>query len=574
MIDQNIGTEFLIPKDERIAAQTADPQAILSLMAVSPYVWQESETGSALIWQDNFLTAALFCTRPEDVPESTASLVERLCDDAKSKRAQAFGSLSWDGAKFQIDYKIRTFDGRNIWVEERGQRLEGKGGRATKVIGVLTNIQSRKTREEQAGYHASFDNLTGLWNRSRMSEGVAQMLAVSRRYDRPAAYISYSIANLNDINMNYGYEAGDRLLSAVAKRLTSCVRAPDICARISGSSFGVGLSDCDPTQMQTVAQRIVDTLTARPYGSPYGDLYAEFSLGGCACSEDTRSANDVMERSLTALTHSEKRGGELVIYSPDLPDLKPRQNMVEFTRDDIITALNERNITLAYQPLIHAQSRETHHYECLLRLRRDDGELISAAQFIMAAEDLGCVHLLDRRALEIAARTLQDHSDIRLALNVSAATVQNPDTAQAYLQALRGLGRGTQRVIVEMTETVALESPDMASHFSQEVRSFGCQFAIDDFGAGHTTFSNLLAVEADEIKIDGSFIRDLSLTPHKQVFVRMMVDLAKTFSIKTVAEMVGSREDADLLTRLGVDYLQGYMFGLPGAIPVQPSKSL
>ena len=209
---------------------------------------------------------------------------------------------------------------------------------------------------------------------------------------------------------------------------------------------------------------------------------------------------------------------------------------------------------------------------CLLRLRRDDGELISAAHFIMAAEELGCVHLLDRRALEIAARTLQDHSDIRLAINVSAATVQNPDTARAYLQALRSLGRDTQRVIVEMTETVALDSPDMASQFSQEVRSFGCQFSIDDFGAGHTTFSNLLAVEADEIKIDGSFIRDLSLTPHKQVFVRMMVDLAKTFSIKTVAEMVGSREDADLLTRLGVDYLQGYMFGLPGAIPVQSAE--
>ena len=494
---------------------------------------------------------------------------ERLCDDGRSIRAQAYASLSWNGAKFQIDYQIRTFDGRNIWVEERGTRLEGEGGRPTKVIGVITNIQTRKTREEQAGYHASFDSLTGLWNKSRMTEGVAHMLSVSRRYDRRAAFLTYRVSNLKDINATYGYEAGDRLLSAIAKRLTTCVRSPDVCARVSGASFGIGLSDCDPSQMQMVAERIAKTLSGMPYGSPYGDLHAQLAVGGCVCEHERLSANDVMQHAYTAVEHSQKSDGAFVPYSPDLPDLRPQQNMAKLTRDDIIHALNERNITLAYQPIIHAKSRKTHHYESLLRLRRDDGELVSAAQFIMAAEDLGCVHLLDRRALEIASRTLQEHSDIKLALNVSAATVQDPETAQSYLQALRGLGRATERVIVELTETVALESPDMASKFSVEARSYGCQFAIDDFGAGHTTFKNLMSIEADEIKIDGSFIRDLSLTPHKQVFVRMMVDLAQTFSVKTVAEMVGSREDADMLTRFGVNYLQGYMFGLPGAIPLQ-----
>jgi len=202
-----------------------------------------------------------------------------------------------------------------------------------------------------------------------------------------------------------------------------------------------------------------------------------------------------------------------------------------------------------------------------LRLRRDDGEMVSAGDFIMAAERLGCVHLLDRRALEIARETLLAYPTIHIALNVSAATVKTSETADAYLDALKTLGKATERVIVEMTETVALDDPAMASRFSVEVRALGCRFSIDDFGAGHTTFRNLMAIEADEIKIDGSFIRDLSLTPHKQVFVRMMVDLAQTFSVKTVAEMVGSREDADLLTRIGVDYLQGYMFGLPGPAP-------
>lgn len=562
-----MNADFLATQYNQVDTSRPTNAVLMSLMGISPYVWAKGADGETFMWDDESLAGALFCSRVEDIPKSVKTVQERLCHDAKSARAQAISSLTWNGAKFQIDYQIRTFDGRNIWVEERGQRISGDGNHATKIIGALTNIQTRKTREEQAGYHAAFDSLTGLWNRTRMIEGITHMLAFSRRYERRAAFVTFRVSNLQDINTTYGYEAGDRLLNAVAKRLTACVRAPDICARVSGVSFGVGLSDCDADQMQMVSDRIVKTLSDTPYGSPYGDLYAEFSVGGFMCPRGPVSARDVMEHAYTAVAHSELRQGAFVAYAADLPDLKPRQKMAELTRDDIIKALNDRRVSLAYQPIVHAEGRATHHHECLLRLRRDDGEVVSAADFIMAAERLECVHLLDRRALEIASRTLVDHSDIRLALNVSAATVKNPETADAYLQALRGLGRATERVIVELTETVALDDPAMASKFSMEVRALGCEFAIDDFGAGYTTFKNLMAIEADEIKIDGSFIRDLSLTPHKQVFVRMMVDLAQTFSVKTVAEMVGSREDADLLTRLGVDYLQGYMFGIPSPAP-------
>jgi len=122
-----------------------------------------------------------------------------------------------------------------------------------------------------------------------------------------------------------------------------------------------------------------------------------------------------------------------------------------------------------------------------------------------------------------------------------------------------------------IAETAALDDPATAGGFSTAVRALGCTFAIDDFGAGYTTFQNLMLIEADEIKIDGSFIRDLSVTKHKQVFVRMIVDLAQTFGVKTVAEFVTSPEDADLLTRLGVDYLQGYLFGMPNTSPDWPT---
>lgn len=549
----------------------SDP--VFGLLGSAVYEFQTGTNGTELVWRDQVVTASILRCRVDDLPKGLGGYADRLCDDAPARRKTALKSLSWNGAKYQIDYQIRTFDGRNIWVEERALRLDGNGKTPTRILGVITNIQTRKIREEQAGYHASFDSRTGLWNRTRMAEGLAQMLAFTKRYKRTSSYLALRLTNLADINSSYGYEAGDRLLRAVAKRLSECVRAPDICGRVSGATFAIGLSDCDGDHLEGVADRISRLLSDHPYGSPHGDLYAEFAVGGYVMDNDTEqetgmSAQDMMEYVCTAVAHSELRHGGFVPYSTDLPDLKPKQKIAELTRDDIIRALNERRVTLAYQPIVHASSRETHHFECLLRLRRDDGEMVSAAEFIMAAERLDCVHLLDRRALEIGARALNEHSHIHIALNVSAATVKSTETANAYLQALKGLGLNTKRVTLELTETVALEDPAMASRFSVEARALGCQFAIDDFGAGYTTFRNLMAIEADEIKIDGSFIRELSLTPHKQTFVRMMVDLAQTFSVKTVAEMVESREDADLLTRLGVDFLQGYMFGLPAPAPV------
>jgi len=184
---------------------------IIGLLGAATYSWRIVDEKPELNWRDEDLTAALFCSRADDIPQTEAEYLERLCGDALSERKQALGSLSWNGAKFQIDYQIRTFDGRNIWVEERGLRVDGDGKKPSHIIGVITNIQTRKIQEEQASYHASFDSLTGLWNKSRIAEGLTHMLATAQRYDRQASYVVISITNVMDINSTYGYEAGDRL---------------------------------------------------------------------------------------------------------------------------------------------------------------------------------------------------------------------------------------------------------------------------------------------------------------------------------------------------------------------------
>ena len=240
--------------------------------------------------------------------------------------------------------------------------------------------------------------------------------------------------------------------------------------------------------------------------------------------------------------------------SPPLPLLSERE---------LLDALNERRVRLAYQPIVEARTRAVHHHECLLRLLDAEGRVVPAPRVIASAERLGLVALLDRRALEVAARAMIARRDLHLALNVSAQTVGDRAAADDYLDALRMLGPAAQRLTLELTETIAVEDPTMAARFATRARVMGCSFAIDDFGSGFTTFRNLMAIEADSIKIDGDFVDDLLQSRMSQTFVRMMVDLAKTFGVQTVAERVETEEVAEMLTEFGVDRLQGYLFGKP-----------
>lgn len=551
----------------------------LALLKAAAFIYEDG----TLSWQSEPHAARVMRGRPDNIPGSLKSLISRIDDEqGRSARAKAIAALTWDGAPYRVTYQACSFSGERIWLEERGKRIAGNGKTATHIHGVLRDIDSEMQERHRAAYTSVYDSLTGLWNDTRMHEALKWQIAACKRYDLKAALFTLQVSNIDDINQTYGFDAGERLLKSIAQRLTTHVRAPDHTARLTGPGFdgvvfGVAIGqDADTTGKQAqshaaLASRLLEVLTDTPYPSPYGDLYASLAISAAPISGAIGSAYETLDKARVALDHSLAREGKFVSWHDGLEDLTERRRKAPINADDILGALNERNITLAYQPIVHSRTRTPHHYECLLRLRRPDGQVVPAGAFIMAAEDLGLVHLLDRRALELASETLRAQPAVTLALNVSAATLKNDVAVAGYIAGLKALGPMAKRVIIELTETAALDDPATAGSFSTAVRALGCTFAIDDFGAGHTTFQNLMLIEADEIKIDGSFITDLSVTRHKQVFVRMIVDLAQTFSVKTVAEFVTDPADADLLTRLGVDYLQGYMFGVPDTAPDWPA---
>lgn len=533
----------------------------MSLLQAAPFRISEQ---THICFEPAAQAAEVLASSPERIPKTVEGWVSRLSPDDVRDRKNAIKRLSWDGAEYKLTYLWRTYHGEEIWLQETGRRISGTGETPDEIEGVITNINASQRANKRTTFLATHDGLTGLSNVSATTKALDQLVALTQRQSGDGAFMRLRIKNIGNINKVYGFQTGDRVLAETANRLQQIIRTPDVVGRIGGSEFGVVLYGFTAKDVKAIAGRLFLLLEKSPIKTPHGGLHAEIAISSTQIRTHANSAREALAQTKIAQTHA--KPSQLALYDGSMGS----SNVTQFkttSEQDILDALNQRRILLAYQPIIYAKTKQLHHYECLLRLRREDGELISAGRFIMDAERLGLVHLLDRRALELASETLRRDPDIRLALNVSAGTLKDQIVAAEYVNALKALGPSTKRVTLELTETLAVDDPATAAKFSNDVRAMGCAFAVDDFGAGYTTFRNLMAIEADSIKIDGSLIEGIASDPNKQTFVRMMVDLARTFSVETVAEMVDSRADADMLQRLGIDYFQGYMFGVPAVVP-------
>ena len=247
-------------------------------------------------------------------------------------------------------------------------------------------------------------------------------------------------------------------------------------------------------------------------------------------------------------------------YRPNVELEALRQENVRAT-DKIITALNERRILLAYEPVVTTSGRQAAFHECLMRIRRADGSVVPATAVVPVAEQLGLVRLIDHRVIELVVSELLATPDIRVSVNVSPDSISDPDWWSAISARLRARPGVAQRMILEITETAAIHNIDETAGFVTRAKDLGCRIAIDDFGAGYTSFRNLRRLGVDMIKIDGAFVQNLTRSEDDRVFVQTMIGLGRSLGLETVAEWVQDEETAALLGGWGCDYLQGDLIG-------------
>jgi diguanylate cyclase (GGDEF)-like protein len=456
---------------------------------------------------------------------------------------------------------------RHDWFELRAIRIPGEDGRAERVAGVLRPVTEQKSTLDRLTYLANRDELTGHLNRARLREELSRFISRASAENRACAYAVAAIDALAVINETYGFDVADEVIVATGQRLARALRGSDIIGRSAGNKFGIVLSECSEAEMAAVAERLHAAVRGSVLETRAGPVSVSISIGAVSLPSGAATSQEAMLRAEEALEHAKRKGRNgYAVFAKSAQRDSARRKLMSMA-EDIMTALDQDRVVLAYQPIVAAASRQPKYYESLARVTRKDGSMMNAGEFIPAAETLGLVHLIDRRALEVAVDKLYAHPEIRLSVNVSGTTANDGSWLQSFIAYVRENRAVAERMTIELTETAALYAFEENARFVSRLRDMGCRVAIDDFGAGYTSFRNLHMLRFDIVKIDGSYVQGVAKNSDNQLFVRTLVGLAKNFEIATVAEWVDNEEDAAFLAAAGVDYFQGFHFGKPEISP-------
>ena len=463
---------------------------------------------------------------------------------------------------FDIDVELASALG-SVWFAMLGVRIPNADGATECLAGVMREITERKRESQRLSYLATRDELTGNLNRNSLRAELAEAIERAKREERHCAFLVASIDRLAMINDSYGFGAADEVIVAVGERLSRSLRSSDVIGRTAGNKFGVILKNCTDQEIVIVADRLRAAVRGSVIETRSGQVAATSSVGAVWLPSGAASSQEAMLRAEEALERARRDGRDGFTMYQHSPQREGARLRLMSVADEIAAALKEKRLVFAYQPIVNAHTRQATEYECLLRMVRKDGSVVAAGQFIPAAEQLGLVRLVDRHALEMAVATLHAYKDVTLSVNVSGTTSCDIAWLQSFVEYVRQNASIADRLVVELTETAALNHFEGNAQFVSQLREMGCRVAIDDFGAGYTSFRNLQMLRLDTVKIDGAYIDGLVSSPENQIFVRTLVGLAKSFNLKTTAEWVGTEEEAVLLESFGVDSFQGYYFGEP-----------
>ena len=468
------------------------------------------------------------------------------------------------GVGYQIQYCVRPDPASDtkLWVEDTGRWFAGPDGRPLRAHGVVRVITERYEHVRRLTYLARCDGLTGELNRHHLTEILEDTIDEAIRFRSSCGFLLVGIDNLARINESFGFDIADQVIGDVAKRLRGRMRGKDTLGRYSGNKFGLVLRDCTPDDMAIAAERMLAAIRDEMVPTTAGPIAVTATIAGVTAPRHARSVAEVLARVEETLdTAKGRRRGSFLAYRPNIEREALRRENVRAT-DEIVAALNERRIFLAYETVVAAASRQPAFYECLMRIRRTDDSLIAANDIVPVAERLGLVRLLDYRVLELVVEELIATPALRASLNVSPASTTDPDWWAGLGSLLRSHSGVAERLIVEITESAAIHDVDETRGFVARVKDLGCRIAIDDFGAGYTSFRNLRKLGVDIVKIDGAFVADIMRSEDDRAFVRTLIDLAKRLKLLTVAEWVQGEDAAGVLREWGCDYLQGAIIGL------------
>ena len=552
--------------DRLTETEGLDLVGILSSVDETAYVW-DLITGR-LKWESN--AAEILGVSDMTKIATGATYHSLIAPEHLNARLEVFtrsiGADRVHGVPYRLQYRLRPNGQRSegeVRVEDQGRWWPGADGHAVRARGVIRIIHEEYLEQQRQLVRNDFDELTGQLNRARLTEALGAVLARTERQYQPCGFLKISVNNLAVINETFGIEVGDQVIAEVGRRIKSKLRGGDIIGRFSSNKFGLIMLGCGQGALRIAADRFINAVRETTIKTAAGQLTATISIGGVIIPDQAKSVQEALNFALRALDIAKSKRFDCFVAHQVSPSLEGARLRNKSIAESVIAALDDNRMRLVLQPMVSTKTGKAEIYEALLRMERPNGSLVSAGEFVPIAEQLGLSRLIDRRTLELTVALLKEHRELTLSVNVSGLTCSDLE----WLTALRRLTIDRpdvlRRMIVEITETVALEELDQSVNFVDTLNELGCRVAIDDFGAGYTSFKNLRRLSVDMVKIDGAFIKNLADDTSDQIFVKTMIELADTLGMETVAEWVGDERAARFLKNAGITYMQGYYYGMP-----------
>jgi diguanylate cyclase (GGDEF)-like protein/PAS domain S-box-containing protein len=457
-------------------------------------------------------------------------------------------------------------DGLETPIEDSVAPIHDRQGKATGAVIVFRDVSAARAVAEQMAHSAQHDFLTGLPNRMLLNDRVNQAIALAGRHSKKLAVLFLDLDGFKHINDSLGHAIGDKLLQSIAKRLVSCVRRSDTVSRQGGDEFVVLLSEMEHEEDAAISALRILGAVAQAHSIDQHDLHLTASIGVSVHPDDGLDAETLIKNADTAMYQAKENGRQS--YQFFKPAMNVRAVERQSIEESLRRALERKEFSLHYQPKVKLATGEITGAEALLRWTHPTRGLVSPATFIPVAEDCGLILPIGRWVLREACEQARTWLDAGLplgtiAVNISSMEVRNNSFLESVFATLSETGLDPKSLELELTESVLMKRAESAASVLKSLRAQGVQIAVDDFGTGYSSLSYLSKFPIDALKIDQSFVRQITTAPDDTTIVTAVISMGRSLKLRVVAEGVETREELEFLRTHQCHEAQGYYFSRP-----------
>jgi diguanylate cyclase (GGDEF)-like protein/PAS domain S-box-containing protein len=467
-------------------------------------------------------------------------------------------------------------DGFEIPIEDSVSPIHDREGRATGAVIVFRDVSVAQAMALQMAHSAQHDFLTGLPNRMLLNDRVSQAISLAARHMKKVAVLFLDLDGFKHINDSLGHPIGDKLLQSIAKRLVGCGRSSDTVSRQGGDEFVVLLSEVEQSDDAAITARRMLQAVSEAHSIDQHDLHVTASIGLSIYPDDGLDAETLIKNADTAMYQAKENGHQS--YQFFKPAMNVRAVERQSIEESLRRALERQEFALQYQPIVNLKTGEITGAEALIRWTHPTRGPVSPAQFIPVAEDCGLILPIGNWVLREACKQARAWVDSGLplgtmAVNISAIEFRDEHFLEGVFGILKDTGLDPRSLEVELTESVLMKRAESTESILKTLRARGVQVAVDDFGTGYSSLSYLRRFPIDALKIDQSFVRQITTAPDETTIVTAVISMGRSLKMRVVAEGVETQEELAFLQAHQCDEAQGYFFSRP-LLPQQFAKLL